>query len=51
MGRHFGPATARRPTPDRIAHPSKPGFILEHQAQGLVRVPSRHRVYFGLEFF
>jgi hypothetical protein len=51
MRRHFGPTAWRCPTPDRIAHPSKPGFILEHQAQRLAGVSSRDRVHFGLKFF
>ena len=51
MRRHFGPTTRRCPTPDRIAHPSKPGFILEHQAQWLAGVSNRDRVHFGLKFF
>jgi hypothetical protein len=34
-----------------VGHPAKAGFILKHQAQGLVRVSSRHRGHFGLEFF
>jgi hypothetical protein len=44
-------AAQRRPAADRIAHPAKPGFILEQQPQRLVRVPSRHGVHFGLKFF
>jgi hypothetical protein len=48
---HLRPATRRRPAPDRIAHPAKPGFILKQQSQRLPRVSSRQRVHFGLEFF
>ena len=51
MGGHLRTATRRSPAPDRIAPPAKPGFILEHQPQRLVRVSSRHRVHFGLKFF
>ena len=51
MGGHLRTAAQRRPAPDRIAHPAKPGFILKHQPQRLVRVPSRHGVHFGLKFF
>ena len=51
MGGHLRTNTQRRPAPDRIAHPAKPGFIFKHQPQGLVRVPNYHGVHFGLEFF
>ena len=51
MGGHLRAAARRSPAADRIAHPSEPGFIFKHQAQGPVRVPSRHGRHFGLEFF
>ncbi len=51
VGRHFRTATHRRPAAHRIAHPPEAGFLFKHQAQGLVRVSSRHGGHFGLEFF
>jgi hypothetical protein len=51
MGGHFRSTARRSPAADRMAHASEPGFIFEHQAQGPVRVPSRHGRHFGLEFF
>ena len=51
VGGHLRTNTQRCPAPDRVAHPAKPGFILKQQPQRLMRVPSRHRVHFGLEFF
>jgi hypothetical protein len=51
MGGHLRTNAQRRPAPDRVAHPAKPGFILKHQPQRLVRVTNRHGVHFGLKFF
>ena len=54
-GKKTWPKSWRCPTPDRIAHPSKPGFILERQAQRLAGVSSRDRVHVNgdlrLDFF
>ena len=49
--RHFRATTERGPAAHRIAHPTETGFILKHQAQGPVRVSSRHGVHCGLKFF
>lgn len=51
VGRHFRAATQRGPAAHRITHPTKAGFILKHQAQGLLGVTSHHGGHFGLEFF
>ena len=48
---YFGSATRRRPTADGITHAPEARFILKHQAQRALRVPSRHGVHFGLKFF
>ena len=51
MGGHFGAASGWSPAADRIAHPPKAGFVFKQQAQGAVRVPSRHGGHLGLKFF
>ena len=51
MGRYFRAAARRCPATNRIAHAPESGFIFKEQAQGPIRVPSRHGRHFGRKFF